>query len=275
MSSFMSNSFGMPVPPLGRAFTDPIARHEVVALLRDVGRSVGLDDGDADVLPNIVEQSLADSVHNAEDSIRQWITTRANRPELTAEMDARSAQICAQIAPFLRGGTIADIGCGDGLVAAGLKKQHEIFLIDVVAYVDTRVALPFRLYSGHGALPIDGKVDCSLLLTVLHHSEDPLGLIEETMRVTAKRIIVIESVVPERKAPDFDTQFIVAAFFDWFYNRVLHTGVPVPFNYNSVGGWKSIFERQGWRAAYMADLGRDQKLVPERHVLFVLDRVER
>ena len=269
----MQNRFGFPVPPLAGAFTHPRARLDAVELLCSVGASIGLSRPDAEALPGLVQQVLANDAAGAETVIRQWIASRISTPGVTAEFSARSSQICSQIQPFVRGPAIADIGCGDGLVAATLDGAFQIELVDVVDYVDPRVRLPFHHYSGRGPLPFERSVDCSLLLTVLHHCESPDEVLRETMRVTTSRIIVIESVVPEPSAPDFDAQFLIAAFFDWFYNRVLHSGVPVPFNYNSVAGWKSMFNQHDWRMVHLVDLGRDQKLVPERHVLFILDRM--
>lgn len=267
------NRFGMPIPPLVNAFTHPQARREVFDLLRSVGTSLGLRLADAEAFPGLIHRILADGSSTAERTIRDWIRRKALAPDIVTEIDARSAQICSQIAPYVVGPLIADVGCGDGLVAAALGDRHDIFLIDVVKYVDSRVRLPFFHYSGRDALPLNAPVDCSLLLTVLHHSDDPGHLLTETMRVTKKRIVAIESVVPEVEAPDFEAQFLVAALFDWLYNRVIHEGVPVPFNYNSIRGWHAMFDQQEWHVVQVVDLGRDQRLVPERHVLFVLDRL--
>ncbi|HEX8172497.1 MAG TPA: hypothetical protein VF824_18325 [Thermoanaerobaculia bacterium] len=145
-------------------------------------------------------------------------------------------------------------------------------LLDVVNYVAPTVDLPFVSYSGQGPLPLEQAVDCSLLLTVLHHSEDPIALLHGVFEATRRRVIVIESVVPDEDSDTFERQFLVAALFDWFYNRILHEDVPVPFNYNSVHGWTQQVERCGWTVSVTKDFGRDQPLVPERHVLFVLDR---
>jgi ABC-type Fe3+/spermidine/putrescine transport system ATPase subunit/SAM-dependent methyltransferase len=201
---------------------------------------------------------------------------------LQSALEERSIKIANEVKPFLMGDTVADIGCGDGLVAWHLRSfARKLILTDVEDYLDPRIKFPFRRYSEGQQLPLDESVDTSLLLTVLHHAQDPLRLLRETKRITKNRLIVIESVFGvsnDKAAPGsvlrnmtFDGQLEYQTFLDWLYNRIFHDGVPVPFNFNTPEAWQSIFEDMGWKIEKIIDLGIDQPVVPEHHFLFVLN----
>jgi len=268
-----TNAFGMPLRDLRHAVETPETARDIADLLVEVAAAIGIRTSTAPELFSIVRDCLkSQPLDLAECAIHEWIEANAADAKLDDRMAERAAQIVAQVGPYLVGARIADVGCGDGLVGDAFAKDYEVVLTDVVGYVDPRVTSPLTLYAGSGPLPIKTPVDSALLLTVLHHAEDPVALFEETARITAKRIIIIESVVPSAKASTFESEFELAAFFDWFYNRILHMGVPVPYNYNSTEGWTGLFRDAGWTMSEVVDLGRDQKLVPEHHMLFVLDR---
>jgi len=106
-------------------------------------------------------------------------------------------------------------------------------------------------------------------------------LLRKCSQVTGKRLIIIESVVEVKKnlysrdsqlhnIPIKD-QIKYACFIDWFYNRVLHQDVQVPYNYCSTLEWIQFFTNNGFSVDEVVDLGIDQVLVPEHHVLFVIE----
>ena len=174
-----------------------------------------------------------------------------------------------------------DIGCGDGVVASLLAGAgRAITLLDIQSYLDPRVTLPFIQYQEGAELPVHGTFDISLLLTVLHHSADPLLLLREARRVTSGRCIIIESVFGveepvgrkevELAALPISQQVMYATFVDWFYNRVIHTDVAVPYNFTRPSDWRSILHQVGFSIEHEVDLGMDQEVVPEHHVLMVV-----
>jgi hypothetical protein len=99
---------------------------------------------------------------------------------------------------------------------------------------------------------------------------------------TRKRLIIIESVVGVHKAEppvrydlanaSDENQIAYAAFVDWFYNRVLHDDVPVPYNFTTPERWQSTFLQHGMHLAHTIYLGQDIDIGPEYHVLFVLEK---
>jgi ABC-type Fe3+/spermidine/putrescine transport system ATPase subunit/ubiquinone/menaquinone biosynthesis C-methylase UbiE len=217
-----------------------------------------------------------------EDQLQRDINSIVPEGRLQSALERRSIRIAEEVKPFLVGDTLADIGCGDGIVAWHLQRfARKILLTDVEEYLDPRITFPFSGYTEGHPLPLDESMDTSLLLTVLHHAEDPLRLLRETKRITKTRVIVIESVFGVSKDKEkpksilrsltIERQLKYQTFLDWLYNRVFHDGVPVPYNFNTPEAWRKIFEEMGWEIEQMIDLGVDQPIVPEHHFLFVLN----
>jgi SAM-dependent methyltransferase len=202
---------------------------------------------------------------------------------MKAALRERSRIVFDEIKQVSTGKTLLDVGCGDGIVAQMLNPRFsEILLTDVANYVDRDVQLPFLPYMEGGRLPVEKSLDTVLLLTVLHHASDPLTLLRESWRATAKRLVIIETVFGVHEQPptghyelaDFDEsdQIAFAVFVDWLYNRVLHDDVPTPYNFTTPQRWLDTFAELGMRVAELKNLGQDIQIVPELHYLFVLER---
>ena len=87
-----------------------------------------------------------------------------------------------------------DIGCGNGMITHTLRQQGfpctPLDVADLAIMPDVDVIV----YDGL-IMPFEEKeFDAALLLTVLHHTPDPVPVLKETARV-AKKIIIIEDIV--------------------------------------------------------------------------------
>lgn len=198
-------------------------------------------------------------------------------------LDLRAHHVAKQLQHFLIGKSLLDVGTGDGMVSWNIRSHFERhFLVDVVKYLDPRVQLPFQPYNEGTPIPCDNRsFDTTILTNVLHHSLDPMFLLKESVRVTRHRLIIIESVcadterMGQKEVPfclNADEQFVYTSFFDWFYNRVLHSDVPAPFNFLPPQKWDRIFNDLGLQAQHRQDLGIDVEIVPIHHFLYVLDK---
>ena len=209
--------------------------------------------------------SKESSSKNIEEQLKE-ILVELNLGKLISEtLKERASKIYKQISPYIdESGSIIDVGCGDGRIAqAFVGGDRKVQLIDTIDY--NMVQLPFQRYDGvHIPFP-DKSFDYSFAITVLHHCDQPLEVLKEMKRVTRKRLVIIESVYLNEAQRRFNM------FFDWFYNRVLHDDVNVPYNFNSPEGWEHIFREDGLNVAASVDIGLDQVTVPEYHWLYVLE----
>lgn len=131
-------------------------------------------------------------------------------------------------------GSLLDVGCGDGRVARCLadhKPGLRVEGIDVLVRPET--AIPVRHFDGLSIPHADDSFDAVMLVDVLHHSEQPLRLLEEARRV-ARRWIVIK---------DHNRNGLFAnatlRFMDWVGNA--HHGVALPYHYWSRQEWRDTF----------------------------------
>jgi hypothetical protein len=198
-------------------------------------------------------------------------------------LNERAAIIFGEIKPFLVGDSLLDVGCGNGLISS-LARSHfkQVQLLDVVKYVPIALNLSFKPYTEGQPLPINEQFDTVLLLTVLHHSTAPVELLKLAWGATKRRLIIIESVVGghnvepavKYELAKFSNEYQIAfaAFVDWFYNRVLHDDVPVPFNFTTIENWQATFLQNGMRLIHTIHFGQDIEIGPEYHVLFVLEK---
>lgn len=209
---------------------------------------------------------------------------------------SRPKLIYSQIRGYLIDGRILDCGCGEGMVGKLLSNDgYGVIVADVYEHARIRnLNLEFILLNQDAPLPFpDDYFNNVLLLTVLHHSDNPDRLLKEVHRIARNkgRVIVIESSFgididgfPENEqvltkryvALNAEQQLRASIFFDHFFNRVVqyseqhHTKVNVPFNLNTPAGWGKIFGEHGLIQDKMTYLGIDQAIIAEFHTLHVL-----
>ena len=174
---------------------------------------------------------------------------------------------------------ILDLGCGDGQVTdlfyRNVSSRIEGF--DVKDYVKPGMqAASFGTYDGR-KLPIrDEWYDAALMTNVAHHSDDNAQLLRELARVVRPggTVVVIETVPIEDDPVEFERTFVN----DYVYNRLFHSAdVPVPGTYETLEGWVKRFDtveldllNYAPDCVNPANLGYDQPLIKDCHVLYVL-----
>ena len=107
----------------------------------------------------------------------------------------RSDSIVGKILPYLdQNDKILDIGCGFATVARQLQEKNYrltgVDIKDISLYDDVRPVV----YNGKKLPFADNSFDVSLILTVLHHTDNPAAIIREAARVS-KRIIIVEDLI--------------------------------------------------------------------------------
>jgi len=182
----------------------------------------------------------------------------------------RSEKIYRQIEPYIEEeNDVLDLGCGDGKIGyiLHLEKGCNVELMDVKDYNQT--PLPLKIYNGTSIPGKDNSYDHVLLLTVLHHADNPMVLMKQALRLAEKSVIVIESVYFDR----IPLHRKINAAIDLFSSRMLvDPEINVPFNFLTPTAWVAVFEEAGGKVVGMEKLGIDQPLVPEYHVLYEVEK---
>lgn len=135
-------------------------------------------------------------------------------------------------------GRVLDLGCGDGQVAVALMRRRPELVVEGVDVLMRPVThIPVTLYDG-AALPFaDNAFDYVTIVDVLHHTDDPGGVLTEAARVAARSVVVKDHLREGWLAGP------VLRLMDWVGNR--GHDVRLPYNYLDTEQWQSAFGRAG------------------------------
>jgi SAM-dependent methyltransferase len=171
----------------------------------------------------------------------------------------------AAVAPFLVGRRLLDLGAGEGYVGRWLAARAGVRVcsVDVGAFGRTRGV--YVVYDGL-RLPFgDAVFDTTLLLLMLHHCEKPEAVLDEALRVTRRRLIVVESVY--RTA--LERAWLLA--LDGRLNRRRHGGaMPLPLGFRRPEEWRALFESRGLAVVATRWLGAWWERLVHHPMLFVV-----
>ncbi|TVR94560.1 MAG: class I SAM-dependent methyltransferase [Spirochaetaceae bacterium] len=147
----------------------------------------------------------------------------------------------AHIAPFLpSSGTILDIGSGTGAVSRILKERG--YIVSSVDVQD-RSLVPEDapiLYDGARLPFADSSFDSGLLLTVLHHTPNPVEVLCDAARV-CRQIIIIEDVYTN------PVQQHLTYFTDSLFNMEFRGH---PHSNKTDSEWREAFQDLGLRLTH-------------------------
>jgi len=161
---------------------------------------------------------------------RTWIFRKA----VYYPARARAAEIVSRIHPYIKiGDRILDIGCGTGNISELLMQEDfNVTPLDIqdISFCD---GIHPVIYDGHIIPSNNAEYDVALLITVLHHTPDPVSVLQEAKRV-AKRIIIIEDI-----------------YVNWFHRQLTYFCDSLlnldffhhPHANKNDGGWKELFNR--------------------------------
>lgn len=100
--------------------------------------------------------------------------------------------LCSHLTDLIpRNSRVLDVGCGDGRIAQLLMQMRSdlsIQGIDVLIRPGTRI--PAEAFDGQRIPHDKDSFDAVMLVDVLHHAENPLGLLEEALRVSCNVVII-------------------------------------------------------------------------------------
>jgi ubiquinone/menaquinone biosynthesis C-methylase UbiE len=131
---------------------------------------------------------------------------------------------------------VLDVGCGDGLISAVLrKKRPDIIVQGIDVLPRTQTHIPVEIFDG-SCLPFgDASFDVVLFSDVLHHTADANILLCEARRV-AKRHVLLKDHFREGLGAHLRLRFM-----DWVGNA--RFGVALPYNYWTRRQWYTAWQK--------------------------------
>lgn len=167
------------------------------------------------------------------------------------------------VRPFLVGRRVLDLGAGEGYVTAALEDAW-VCAADVGAF--RRAEVPYVVYDGRRLPFRDASFDTTLLLLVLHHCADAEGVLDEAVRVTRRRLVVIESVYRNRR------DHFWLDLLDGRINGFRHDGrMAHAIDARMPDGWRRAFALRGLTILTERWLGAWWERLVHHPLLFVLE----
>jgi ubiquinone/menaquinone biosynthesis C-methylase UbiE len=186
---------------------------------------------------------------------------------LEAFLRRYAASEATAIAPFLVGSRLLDLGAGEGYVSTALRQQTEIWTcaVDIGPY--QRTSEPYLIYDG-ARLPFrDTTFDTTLISLALHHCAAPEWVLDEAVRVTRSRLIILESVYRNR------WERFCLERLDGCLNRYRHQGkMHIPLAFKSPQEWQQLFDDRHLRTTDRQWLGSRWERLVHQPLLYVLDK---
>jgi len=178
-------------------------------------------------------------------------------------IEKRAESIVNDIIYDIYGNELLDIGCGDCNVAKRFENLgFDITPLDVKNRSLIRSIKPI-LYDGKQIPFGDNSFDTALLIFVMHHTKNPVGLLKEAKRVSRKRIVIKEDIYRNEKEKLMT--YISDSFVNFeFFNH--------PHSNKSDSEWKSVFSNLDLNL--ISYRYSDAKLLcfPFHHGTYILDK---
>lgn len=158
--------------------------------------------------------------------------------------ESRMRVLVREIMPHLKpGDRLLDVGCGFGTLGRRLldapNAPANLDVHGLERFARGGELIPVDAYEG-GRMPYDDEAfDVVTIADVLHHEEDPAGLLAECARV-ARRLVIVK---------DHQRRGLLAqpriSFIDWAANAPY--GVKCLYRYPTNEGWHKLFAQVGLR----------------------------
>jgi SAM-dependent methyltransferase len=173
----------------------------------------------------------------------------------------------AAVAPFVAGRRVLDLGAGEAYVAVDLSRRTGACVCSVDVGPFRRTSAPYVVYDGVHLPFGDDAFDVTLLLLALHHCAAPEVVLDEAVRVTRHRVLVVESASRNRRDRFWLT------LLDGRINAYRHEGrMPVAQAFRTPDEWAALFASRGLRTMDVRWLGAWWERLVHHPVLYVLEK---
>lgn len=178
----------------------------------------------------------------------------------------RASRIANHLSKFVNSNeTVLDCGCGSMLVSEILQERYGVhaFGADVIRLNQTNHH--FCLCSGESLAFKSASFDVVFLIFTLHHICNPVYALEEGLRVTKKRLVIVEDVYQNKQ------EYLLLKALDWYGNILISKEMSFPFNFKTEAEWKAIFQDLDTKLITVENI-RPTPWRPSRHRLFVFGK---
>lgn len=152
----------------------------------------------------------------------------------------RRTRVLAELlaAQIPQGASVLDVGCGEGSIASRIAEMRPDISIQGVEFlVRPGCKIACRSFDGSTLPYPNASFEICLFVDVLHHTQDPVTLLREAVRVT-RGFVLLKDHLDESFVDD-----ITLRFMDWVGNRP--HGVVLTYNYQSREQWTRHFAMCG------------------------------
>ncbi|HEX4950785.1 MAG TPA: class I SAM-dependent methyltransferase [Blastocatellia bacterium] len=145
--------------------------------------------------------------------------------------DRRMSQLSTHLAEMIPPqASVLDVGCGDGRIAGLImQKRPDVNIEGIDILVRPQTYIPVMPFDGEKIPHEDASFDVVMFVDVLHHTNDPLILLREAIRVS-RQAIVIKDHTQEGLLAETTLRLM-----DYAGNA--HHGVILPYNYWPRSTW--------------------------------------
>jgi SAM-dependent methyltransferase len=177
----------------------------------------------------------------------------------------RYAFLTRELSPFLRSGqTLLDVGSSNGRLVRSLTAGlPDVAVAGVDVHVQPGALIPIEKYDGR-TLPFDDdSFDCTLLVDVLHHADDPTALLQEATRVSRRHVLIKDHYYVTR--------------LDWHVLKWADRGgnaphdIVLPFHYFTLPEWKTAIAACGLSVLFEKPF-TNYAFDPCKHVIYHLGK---
>ncbi len=221
-----------------------------------------------DILP-MASMFLSDSTYEklSLSTLKYFPTSTLKQLNENILFPLRRRYLTKILAPHFRDSrNVLDLGASDGRLAAALQarlgeQQMSVEFVGCDVHVQPKTYIPIIQYDGTCVPFADRSFDCVMLVDVLHHTRNPLDVLQEAIRVARKTVIIKDHYWSNPK------DFTSLKFADYIGNQPY--GIHLPYEYLSETDWQDLFAQCGLTITKNSKF-RFNLLDPCKHVLFRL-----